>query len=194
MPQKVSENGDPSTEVGVDPKLADLVELVGKGEQEPFRELYCRTSGSVFGIARSVLLDVSQAEEVTQEVYLEIWRVAARFDRARGSAFSWICTLARSRAVDRVRRSQAARDRDTAYWRSQVLDCPDSALDHLVRKADGVQLRAAVAALTPKRRDAITLAFFEELSHTEASSQLGVPLSTLKTRIRDGLIALGATK
>jgi RNA polymerase sigma-70 factor (ECF subfamily) len=170
--------------------LAELLELVAGGDQGAFLTLYQRVSPKVLGTARSIVLTSSYAEEVTQEVFLEIWRLAGRFDRSKGTAMSWIMLLTRSRSVDRVRQTAAARLRDCGYARHQRQRFVEEVLDGIVRRSTGRQLRTAVAELSPVRREAITLTYFGGLTYAQASAHAGVPLGTMKTRIRDGLRAL----
>jgi len=170
--------------------LAELLNLVADGERAAFAELYRRIAGKVLAAATSTLRDSSQAEEVTQEVFLEIWQRASSFDSARGSASSWVMRLAHARSVDRVRQTQAARNRDGAYFRDAIALEIDSVLDAVLRKVDNHQLHAAVAELTPLQREAVTLTFYGGHSYGEASDVLGIPRATMKTRVRDALLAL----
>jgi RNA polymerase sigma-70 factor (ECF subfamily) len=148
----------------------------------------------VLGVATSTLRDASHAEEVTQEVFLEIWQRASRFDSAKGSASSWVMRIAHARSVDRVRQAQAARNRDGAYFQREFEPEFDSVLDDVLRKADNRRLRAAVAELTPLQREAVTMTFYTGHSYREASDALGIPRATMKTRVRDGLLALRRTE
>ena len=168
------------------------MQLIAGGDQGAFRILYGRVAPRVFGTARSILLTRCHAEEVTQEIFLEVWRLAGRFDPDKGTALAWIMLLTRSRSVDRVRQIAAARLRDGGYARYERQRFEEEVLDGVVRRSTGSQLRMAVAELSPRRREAITSTYFGGLTHMQASKHAGVPLGTMKTRIRDALRALGA--
>lgn len=160
------------------------------GDQPAFAELYDRLAPSVFGVARRVLRDGAQAEEVAQEAFVEIWRQAARFDAERGSVRTWAVTIAHRRAVDRVRSEQAHRDRQARTgggFEGIVEPSPeDSTLDIEERR----QAREAMAELSALQREVLELAFYDGLTHVQISERLGVALGTVKTRARDGLIRL----
>lgn len=175
---------------GTDRSLADLMEQVALGHGEAFCELYSRTSWKVFGLSNAIIRDASHAEEVTQEVFLEIWQRASSFDRSRGSASGFVMRLAHSRSVDRVRHTNNSRVRDGTYVRQEFLPDADCVIDDVVRHDEVRQLRAAVAGLTTLQREAITLTFLVGHTNRAASDLLGIPLSTLKTRVRDGVRAL----
>lgn len=170
--------------------LADLVEQVALGQGEAFRELYNRTSLRVFRLSNSILRDVGHAEEVTQEVFLEIWQRAAGFDRSKGSASGFVLRLTHSRSVDRVRHTNNSRIRDGTYVRREFQPETDCVVEDVVRHDEVRQLHVAVAGLTTLQREAITLTFLGGHTNRAASDLLGIPLSTLKTRVRDGVRAL----
>ncbi len=166
-----------------------LIERVAAGDQSAFAALYDDLVPSVFGVVRRVLRDPAQAEEVTQEVFVEIWRQAARFDAVRGSVRTWAVTIAHRRAVDRVRSEQALRDRQARVAeteRSVEVTPESSALESEERR----RARAAMNELSPVQREALELAFYDGLTHVEIAERLGIALGTVKTRIRDGLIRL----
>ncbi|MET3806119.1 RNA polymerase sigma-70 factor (ECF subfamily) [Nakamurella sp. UYEF19] len=167
-----------------------LLERVSGGDRPAFTQLYERFSARVFGLANRILRDPSQAEEVAQEIFLEIWRRAARFDRARGSATSWIMTLTHGRSVDRVRQSQASRVRDLRSSVDNFDRDVDSVADSVVDQADAVEVRECLDTLTPLQRESITLAYFGGHTQREVGEMLGAALPTIKTRMRDGLIRL----
>ncbi len=178
--------------------LTSLLHLVAEGQQRPFADLYQLTAARVFGLTWAVLRDSSNAEEVTQEVYLEIWQTAKAFDRSKGSASAWIMRLAHSRAVDRVRRVQAARMRDDKYARLDYQPEVDTVLDIVTHAQDQEfmreQLRTGMARLTPLQREALVLTFFQGMTGPAASRMLDIPLSTLKSRLRSGLIVMRASR
>jgi len=170
---------------------------VAAGDRQAFADLYDATAPRVFGLIRRLLVDPAQAEEVTQEVYLEIWQTAARYKPERGSAISWMLTMAHRRAVDRVRASQASRDRDVRIGVRDYDREYDQVAEHVEITMEGARVRRAIEGLTELQRQAVELAYFSGLTHTEIAAKLHVPVGTIKTRIRDGMIrlrdALGVT-
>lgn len=167
-----------------------MLRQCGRGDEQAFAALYDATAPRLHGLVRRVLRDPAQAEEVTQEVYVEIWRQAARFDPERGSALSWMMTIAHRRAVDRVRTASADAARDLAYGRrTQTID-HDSTSEIVQTRLDAHRVRDALHTLTDAQREAIDLAYFKGCTHTEVAVMLDLPLGTAKSRIRDGLIRL----
>ncbi len=142
------------------------------------------------GLVLRVVRDPAQAEEVTQEVYLQAWRTAARYDEPEGSALSWLMTLAHRRAVDRVRAAEAASRQDAAYHqRTRSVD-HDATAEAAEASLEARRVRSALAELTDVQREALELAYFGGYTHTEVATMLDLPVGTAKTRIRDGLIRL----
>ncbi len=167
-----------------------LLSRVALGDHTAFRQLYDRISPRVYGLIRRTLVDDGQSQEVTQDVFLEVWQSASQFDPSRGCALSWIMIRAHGRAVDCVRASQASRDRDL---RIGVRDCevhfdPVSEAGEL--SAETARVTIAMARLTPIQRDAISMTYFEGLTGPELASRLEIPVSTLKSRLREALIRL----
>ena len=169
---------------------AALLRRVAVGEKPAFDQLYAASLGTVLRITQAVLRDRSQAEEVTQEVFLQIWRQAGNFDPARGSAASWIWRLAHARAVDRVRSSQAIRTNDHRYAHQQFERDVDSVVEVVLRNADITALTAALAQLTTLQQQAMLLTYFGDHTRLQASDLLGIPVATLKSRVLSGLVAL----
>ena len=183
---------DPSSEGGgsVAAHLAELLRRASRGDEGAFAEWYDATSARAFGLAVRVLRDPAQAEEVTQESYLECWRHAARFDSAKGSAISWLLTIVHRKAVDRVRSAESAGRRDAAYGQRERSVPHDETAEAAAASIEATRVRAALADLTAKQREAVELAFLGGYTHTEVASMLDLPIGTAKTRIRDGLIRL----
>jgi RNA polymerase sigma-70 factor (ECF subfamily) len=175
------------------PDLAELLKLSGRGDEAAFAQLYDATAARAFGLAVRVVRDPAQAEEVTQEAFLEIWRTASRFDKERGSAVSWILTLVHRKSVDRVRSAEASTRRDTTYHQSDVTVEHDSTAEAAQASMEARRVRQALGSLTEVQRQALELAYFKGYTHTEVATMLDLPLGTAKTRIRDGLIRLRDT-
>lgn len=168
-----------------------LVAAAG-GDTDAFAALYDRVTPQVLGVALRVLRDRSMAEEVTQEVLVEVWRRAARFDPERGTASGWITTLAHRRAVDRVRSEQASRDRDERVTRRDEVRPFDHVVDEVQVRLDHWQVRRALAELTDRQREAVELAYFGGHTYRDVARVLGIPEGTAKSRLRDGLLRLRA--
>jgi len=177
-------------DAGSPPTQEDLLLSVASGDEAAFEELYDAVAPLVFGLVRKVVRDEAQSEEVTQEVFVEVWEQAARFDATRGKAVSWICTLAHRRAVDRVRASQASRERDMRQGIKEFQESYDDVQDTVILRADGERVNKALESLSAAQREAIRLAYYGGYSHSEVASMLELPVGTVKTRIRDGMIKL----
>lgn len=179
----------PAGAVGVEPPdLAELLGRVARGDQEAFGDVYERLSGPVYGLALRIVRDPAQAEEIAQDVLVELWRKASHYRPERGSATSWALTVAHRRAVDRVRSSQADRDRE------ERAAAPGPEYDEVAEEV-GVrleyqQVRRCMRGLTETQRESIRLAYYGGYTYREVSELLGVGLAAVKTRMRDGLIRL----
>lgn len=165
-----------------------LIVRVAAGDSDAFAEFYDRWSGWLFALIVRILVDRAQSEEVLQEVFLEIWRSAASFSPGKGSARAWAVTMARRRAVDRVRSSQAARDREE-QWRDYMPDV-DLTVQAVEDSLAGEDVRRALDAVGEPQRSTLVMAYFTGLTHTEIARRTGVPLGTVKTRIRNGIARL----
>lgn len=192
------DGADGSAEAGGTGETTEqMLGMVARGDQDAFERLYDRIAGSVMGVVRRVLRDPAQSEEVTQEVLTEIWRTAARFDPAKGGANTWVLTMAHRRAIDRVRSAQAATDRDHKVALLDHTPAYDEVTEAVEARLEAEHVRKGLEALTELQREAVRLAFYGGYTQREVSELLGVPLGTVKTRLRDGLIrlrdALGVT-
>jgi len=172
------------------PDLAALLRASARGDEVAFAQLYDATAARVHGLALRVVRDPAQAEEVTQEAFLDVWRTAARFDPERGSALSWLLTVTHRKAVDRVRSAEASSRRDTSYHQQNQPIDHDSTAEAATASMEARRVRGALASLTPVQREAVELAYFGGYTHTEVASMLQLPVGTAKTRIRDGIIRL----
>ena len=170
--------------------LVELVTLSSRGHEEAFAELYDLTSRRIYGIILRVLRSPDHASEVMQEVYVEVWRQSARYSPRKGSVIAWMTTIAHRRAVDRVRSvaSEVARDERYAFQgREREID---QVWDGVEQRFDVERVRKGMASLTPIQREALTLAYFGGYTQSQVAQLLKLPLGTVKTRIRDGLIGL----
>ncbi len=168
----------------------DLLARVATGDQGAFAELYDQLAPRVLGLTRRLLRDHSQAEEVAQEVFLEIWQSAPRFDPNKGGASTWILTMAHRRAVDRIRASQASRDRDVRVGIRDWDPDYDNVSESVEIRIENERVKRAMSRLTELQRQAVTLAYYGGYSHSEVAELLRVPIGTVKTRLRDGMIRL----
>lgn len=173
--------------------LEALLGDVAQGDRGAYEELYARVAGPVYGVVRRVLRDPAQSEEVAQEVLLEVWRIAARFDPERGSATSWVLTMAHRRAIDRVRSEQASRDRDGRVGVRDLQRDFDVVAEAVETRIEQEQVRRALDQLTDLQRQAVELAYYGGHTYREVAELLDTPLGTIKTRLRDGLIRLRDT-
>jgi RNA polymerase sigma-70 factor (ECF subfamily) len=171
-------------------EIDTLLRAVARGDDASFARLYDLLAPRVFGLARRVLRDPAQAEEMAQEVLVEVWRTAARFDPERGSGLSWVLTIAHRRTVDRVRSEQASADRVQRVAAASVQIPFDEVADRVGSRLERQQVRRCLDGLTALQREAITLAYYGGHSYREVATLLTTALPTIKTRMRDGLIRL----
>ena len=165
-----------------------LIGRVARGDTRAFEALYDELSSAVFGLARRVVRDPSRAEDVTQEVFLEVWRKAARFDSALGKAKTWVLTIAHRRSVDAVRRSESQKRHDNRVPPDQV--SPDEPAERVIRSEEHGDVRDCLETLTDLQLESVRLAYFNGYTYNEVATLLDKPLPTIKTRMRDGLIRL----
>ena len=169
-------------------QLGALLGRVARGDHDAYAAVYDRTAGQVLGLVLSIVRDPAQSEEVTQEVLLDVWRSASRFDAELGSATAWMMTLAHRRAVDRVRSEQKAAEREMRAASSAV--AYDEVAEAVEALLDRERVRRCLGSLTELQREAVTLAYYGGYTYREVAGLLGVAIGTVKTRMRDGLIRL----
>jgi RNA polymerase sigma-70 factor, ECF subfamily len=183
----------PTGGTGREAEAAHLVELmarVSRAHEDAFAELYDLTSARVYGTVLRVLRSTDHAAEVTQEVFVEVWRQSARYAPGKGSVLAWMTTMAHRRAVDRVRAVTSEVSRDERYAVSGIDREVDHVWEGVEQRLDVERVRKGMASLTAIQREALTLAYFGGYTQSQVASLLKLPLGTVKTRIRDGLIGL----
>ena len=163
-----------------------LVQSIAGGDQLALHALYERTHRPVFTLIMRITANRETAEELTIDVFHDVWRRASRYDAANGTVLGWIMNQARSRAIDRLR-FESRKKRRSGTDRQPLAEVAADPLDLLQLREQGESLRAALAVLTPDERQAIETTFFAGLTHAEAAARLNQPLGTIKTRIRSGL-------
>ena len=176
----------PSTPAGTD--LAGQITMVARGDVAAFDAIFEQVGPSVFGVVKRVIRDPAQSEEVTQEVLLEVWRTASKFDAGRGSATAWVMTLAHRRAVDRVRSVQKEADRERRIASAEIPY--DEVIEAVESSLERERVRRCLSSLTDVQRESVTLAYYRGYTYGQVASLLGVPPGTVKTRMRDALIRL----
>lgn len=161
------------------------------GDGAALADLYDRHGRSVYGMAARILGDPGEAEDLTQDVFTLAWKNAARYDPARGAVAAWLLVTTRTRAIDRIRarrsRPQSGADDDDGRKMANIPDASPSVDVIVASSQDAARVRDALAVLPPDQRDALDLAYFQGLSHSEIADRTGIPLGTIKTRIRTGL-------
>jgi RNA polymerase sigma-70 factor (ECF subfamily) len=176
--------------VDLSQRLAGLLAGIAGGDQAAFAEFYQLTSRRVFGMARRVLIDPELSEDTTQEVFLQVWQNAGKFNPEAGSPLSWLMTISHRRAVDKVRSSQSATDREAKYGASsQDLD-HDSVAAVVDSKLEAEAVVRCLETLTETQQESVRLAYYGGLTYREVAEKLNAALPTIKSRIRDGLIRL----
>jgi RNA polymerase sigma-70 factor (ECF subfamily) len=169
-----------------------LLLRVAQGDQRAFGELYDVIAPRMLGLVRHVLKDHAQSEEVVQEVLLEVWQTAPRFDPNKGKAVTWMLTMAHRRAIDRVRSAQSSRDRDTRIGIRDLDREFDSVAESVEIRIEHDRVEKALSRLSELQRQAVELAYYGGYSHSEVAEMLNIPMGTVKTRLRDGMMRLRA--
>ncbi|WP_051425916.1 ECF RNA polymerase sigma factor SigK [Jiangella gansuensis] len=177
-------------EPGPADRLEQLLGRCARGDTAAFEQVYDSMAGPVLGVATTVIRNRAQAEEVAQDVLVEIWRTSARYSPERGSARGWIMTIAHRRAVDRVRHAQAESDREERVARRDDDRPYDQVADEVESTVEREQVRRCLQSLTELQRESVSLAYYDGYTYSEVAQLLRTPLGTVKTRLRDGLIRL----
>jgi RNA polymerase sigma-70 factor, ECF subfamily len=172
------------------PDADALLQRVARGDEGAFATLYDLVASRVYGLVMRVVRDPAQAEEVSQEALVDVWRRAANYQPERGSAITWVLTLAHRRAVDRVRSVQAAGDRERKVAATSARAEFDEVTDEVTSRLEHQQVRRCMGTLTELQKEAVTLAYYGGYTYRQVSDLLSIPLPTVKTRMRDGLIRL----
>ncbi|PRB44403.1 RNA polymerase subunit sigma [Arthrobacter sp. MYb23] len=171
-------------------QLTALLDLMAAGDQQAFAEFYRLTSRRVFGMARRVLIDSDLSEDATQEVFIQVWQGAAKFDRAAGTPLAWLMTIAHRRAIDRVRAVQAATDREAKYGAASQDPDRDVVAEEADTNFEAEAVSRCLGTLTDTQRESVRLAYYGGLTYREVAEHLGAAVPTIKSRIRDGLLRL----
>jgi RNA polymerase sigma-70 factor (ECF subfamily) len=175
---------------GQDLSIESLLRDVAAGDRTAFAEVYDRISSRVMGLVTRLLRDRAQSEEVTQEVFLEIWQQAGKFDANKGSGMAWVLTMAHRRAIDRIRASQKSHERDLKIGIRDMERDFDGVSESVEIRIENERVKRSMSRLTALQREAVILAYYGGYSHSEMAEILGIPLGTVKTRLRDGMIRL----
>ena len=171
--------------------LETLLVRTASGDRAAYSDLYDQVADTVYGLAKKVVVDPSRAQEIAQDVLFEVWNKADRFDPSRGSAITWIAVMTRRRAIDVVRSSESSRSREERVTFDPGSQ-PDPVGEHVESSDEHHRVRRALDTLTDLQRQALELAFYQDLTHSQVAEALDAPLGTVKTRIRDGLKRLSA--
>ncbi|WP_157720367.1 sigma-70 family RNA polymerase sigma factor [Friedmanniella luteola] len=175
----------------VEASLVDLLAASGAGDEQAFRVFYGRTRGHVRVLVHSLVRSPETTADVVQDVYAAAWQNAARYDPARGAVLAWLGTLARRKAIDRIRQLTRQASRDLAHARQHASDEPvDEVWEGVLRRVEAVRVLAALETLTPGKREVLRMTYLEGCTAVQIAERLGLPVGTVKTRRRDGLLML----
>ncbi|MBF6455741.1 ECF RNA polymerase sigma factor SigK [Nocardia cyriacigeorgica] len=168
-------------------RLGGYLERIADRDRTAFTELYRSTHDRVFGLALRIIRRPAAAEEVTQEVYLYVWNTAAQYDQRLASPIGWLMMITHRRAVDRVRAETSSATRELAYGQRNLGRDHDTVAETVDQRYEEQAVVRCLAALTDRQRETVALAYYGGRTYSEVAAYLGIPLSTVKTRIRDGL-------
>lgn len=168
----------------------ELLSRVARGDEAAFEQLYAQLVGPIFGLVLRIVRNPAQSEEVAQEVLVELWRTASRYDPQRGGVLAWAMTVAHRRAVDRVRSAQASTEREARVASAEQTRPFDEVSEEVSTRMEREQVRRCLGTLTGLQRESVELAYYRGYTYREVSELLDAPLGTVKTRLRDGLIRL----
>ncbi|WP_280272978.1 sigma-70 family RNA polymerase sigma factor [Nocardia wallacei] len=174
------------------PRLADLLAATGNGDRDAFAVFYRHTSHRVFGLALSMMRNPATAEDVAQEVYIQVWSLAGRYDPRMSSPVGWLMMLTHRRVVDRIRADRAAAGRESVFGQVQTGRSHDVVSETVEQHLDEQAVRRCLHTLTALQRESIVLAYYGGLTYLQVSERLQTPLATVKARIREGLKRLAA--
>ena len=169
----------------------ELLHAVARGDEAALARLYDAYRVILFGLLVRILNSREEAEDILQEVFIQVWRRAKDFDEKRGRPFTWLVTLTRSRAIDRLRLLGARQRLATSAERERAEEASD-ALTDTIKGTQKEVVRRALAELPEEQRHTLLLAYFEGLTQSEIAAKLGAPLGTVKTRMRSGMMKLRA--
>jgi RNA polymerase sigma-70 factor, ECF subfamily len=175
----------------------EMLALVAREDQQAFSRLYDRLSGPLYSVALRMLGDAAEAQDALQDVFLQLWRRAGSYDVDQSSVFSWAILMTRSRVIDRLRARgrrlrvvSSSTDDDASKVAMAHASTIESAADTADRNEEAARVRSSLSKLPAEQREAIEMAFFNDLTHHEIAAALGQPLGTIKARIRRGLLKL----
>lgn len=178
------------TDVGLASTARALLADVAAGDERAFEQLYDVLATPLFGLLTRVVRDKAQAEEVTQEVFVEVWRTATRYRPERGCPLTWVLTLARRRAIDRVRWAQASINREAKVASGEQGRSFDEVVELVFSRWEQQQVQQALSTLTELQRHALVMTYYHGYTHRDTADLLDLPISTVKTRVRDALTHL----
>ncbi len=171
-------------------RLVAGIRRCAAGERAALQELYRDTSAKLYGVCLRILGDRTEAEDVLQETYIAVWRQAARFDPQRASPITWLATIARNRAIDRLRSSARFRSSEPIEAANETADCAPLASEVVARSQEHAALLRCLGELEPQQADCVRTAFFEGLTYDALAKRMGVPPGTMKSWMRRSLMRL----
>ncbi|WP_019483753.1 ECF RNA polymerase sigma factor SigK [Arthrobacter sp. TB 23] len=171
-------------------RLAEYLHRISRGDHDAFTAFYHQTARQVYGLTRRIIVDTEMAKEATQDIYLIVWQEAHRYNQALGTPTAWLMTIAHRRTVDKVRAEQSSTNR-AAHW-ATYNHTPDydTVAETVATKIEAQTVSTCLKSLSHLQREAINLAYYQCMTYRQVSEHLSIPLSTIKTRIRDGLKSL----